>query len=146
MARNYKIGLTGAVGPTVWLTDDGTEDGRRCRTAIPNIAALFEPVSGNTTVAAGGSPFTEKPLTNGGGRQFEIQIPNCPTARYDELRTLIDAAVANDTAITIELTGEPGTAEVDASPNYSPIPLDFDSQQNTDNMRAVVVRFMTIPN
>jgi hypothetical protein len=144
MARSFKISITDGL-TTVWLTSDGLEDGRPCRTQIAGVAALYEPVSGNTTVAAGGVPFTEKPLTNGGGKPFDILIPNCPTARYEALESLKNSLVAAGGLATIHLEGEPGTVDVDAIPRFDPIPLDFESQFNTDNMRGVLFRFTTAP-
>ena len=144
MARSFKISISDGL-TTVWLTSDGLEGGRPCRTQIPGIAGLYEDVSGNTTVAAGGVPFTEKPLTNGGGRDFDIIIPNCPTARYNDLDALKSALVDAAGLATLTFDGEPGTIEVVAIPRFDPIPLDFDSGFNTDNMRGVIFRFKTAP-
>jgi hypothetical protein len=129
MAKEYLISITGTVSGspvTVWLTDDGTNTGRRCRSSIPAAAALFSPASGNTTVAAGGSAFNEIPLTVGGGRPFEIQIPSFQTARYTAIKNLIDAIAVDESAtLTVTLTGETGAATATARPHFNPLPYDF---------------------
>lgn len=144
MARYFLISIQqGAT--TVWLTSDGTNTGRRCRAICPEIATLFEPESGNTTVAAGGSPFTESPLSAEGGRPFEIQIPFCPTARFDELVSLKDAAgPAGEYTIEFD-DGEPGSKTVTAIAFYNPVPIGFSPQFSPDYVRDVVLRFITTP-
>jgi hypothetical protein len=143
MAKYYLISIEqGAT--TVWLTSDGTNTGRRCRTVIPQMAAILEPESGNTTVAAGGSPFTESPLSAEGGRPFEIQIPNCPKARYDALVALKDAAgPAGEYTIAFD-DGTPGDKTVTAIAHYNPQPIGFDAW-GTDVVRGVQLRFITTP-
>lgn len=142
MAREYLVSITrGAT--TVWLTSDGTGSGRRCKTNIPAADQLFEDVSGNTTVASGGSPFTENPDANGGGREFDIEIPGCPTARLTELQNLHDAAgPAGEFEITI--VGEPGSVTVSAIGNYKPTPIGF-GRFTTGNMKNVIARYITTP-
>ena len=144
MARNFLINLSHG-STNLYLTDTGLAGGRRCRTETPGVAALFEPQSGNTSIAAGGYPFTEFPASAGGGRAFEIQIKNCPTSRFEDLRDLIDDLISDDAAAVVTFTGEPGSAIVNASPNFNPIPLEFDGFSN-NNIRNVTVRFITSPN
>jgi hypothetical protein len=141
MAREYLISITYG-GSTVWLTSDGLNTGRRCRTETPGVDSLFETESGNTTVAAGGSPFTEKPLTAGKGRPFEIHIPSCPTARFTALVTLKDAAVAASGAATVTFAGEPGSKTVSAVFNFAPTPVSF-GRFRTGTIKDVVLRFIT---
>lgn len=146
MARDFLFSIT-YDGDTIWLTSDGTETGRRCRTEPTNIDRLFEDASGNTTVAAGGSPFTESPLDgNGGGRDFEINIPNCPTARFDDLVAMKDdAGTAGEVTVTID--GEPGSKTVTAIYHWNPIPIGFDPRFSTaaSYVRNVRLRFITTP-
>ncbi len=143
MPRNYLISIQqGAT--TVWLTSDGTNTGRRCRTTVDNLAALLEPESGNTTVAAGGSPFTEQPLSDEGGRPFEIQIANCPPARYDALVALKNAAGPGG-EYTIDFDdGTPGDKTVTAIAHYNPVPIGFQGF-GTNVVKSVALRFITTP-
>lgn len=144
MARHFLIKIT--QGATeIYLTSDGTENGRRCRTDVPNVDTLFDSESGNTTVAAGGSPFTESPLSAEGGRPFEIQIPFCPTARFDDLVSQKDAAGTGG-EYTIEFSGgEPGDKTVTAIQHYNPVPIGFGSRFSPGYVRDVVLRFITTP-
>ncbi len=143
MSKYYLISIVqGAT--TVWLTSDGLNTGRRCRTLIPQMAALIEPESGNTTVAAGGSPFTETPLSEGGGRPFEINIPNCPPARYTALRNLFTAAgPAGEFTIDFD-DGTPGDVTVTGIQHYNPEPIGFE-EWGTTVVRNVKLRFITTP-
>lgn len=143
MARNYLISIQqGAT--TVWLTSNGTNTGRPCRTRIPQIADLLEAISGNTTVADDGSPFTEQPLSSGGGRPFEIQIPNCPPARYSALIALKDAAGAAGEYTIAFASGTPGNVTVTAIAHWNPTPIGFDGF-GTNVVKNVALRFITMP-
>lgn len=145
MAKRFLYSIT-FDGDTVWLTSDGTEDGRRCKTEPTAIDHLFDDISGNTTVAAGGSPFTESPLNNGGGKAFEINVVNCPTARYNELIAIRDAA-GKTGELTITIEGEPGSKTVTAVWHWNPIPIGFDPEFSTAAayLRNVRLRFITTP-
>lgn len=142
MAREYLVSIQFGL-TTVWLTSDGTGSGRRCKTEIPAADQLFEDESGNTTVAAGGSPFTELSDSAGGGRPIEIAIPNCPTDRLSDLQDLHAAAgAAGELEITI--AGEPGSVTVSAIQHYNPVPIGF-GRFTAGNMKNVVLRYITTP-
>lgn len=143
MARNFLIGIT-FDGDTIYLTDDGTNTGRRCRTQVANVDTLFESGSGNTTVASNGSAFTEQPLNGGGGRPFEIFIPNCPTDRYEDLRAMFtDAGATGEFSVSVD--GEQGTATVPAIQHWNPVPIGFEGPFSSAaaNIKGVRLRFIT---
>lgn len=145
MSRFYLIHLTGtgsAGAVSIYLTSDGLIGGRRCKTTIDGAAALLNPQSGNTTVAASGSPFTEKPLIAGRGRPFAIKIDWIPTARYLTLKDLIDNSATNNLDITITAAGEPGSINVNAIPNFAPGPYDLESFRD-DTIKGLELRFIT---
>lgn len=145
MARFYLLHITGT-GPSgavsIYLTDDGTSTGRPCKNTIENLQSLLTPISGNTTVADDGSPFTEKPLTSGKGRPFVIVIPWSRTAVYTSIKTLIDYCVAQGTAVRVVGTNGPAGFDVDASPNFAPVPLGFDSF-NIDSVKGTRLALIT---
>lgn len=144
MARDYKISITFG-GDTVWLTGDGLETGTPCKTEIPGVADLYEAISGNTTPAAGGEPFTESPLDNGGNRPFEIQFVrgSVPTARFNELIALKDAAgPAGECTITID--GLPGAISITALHHWNPVPISW-GRFSGDRLRGLVLRYITTP-
>lgn len=146
MSRFYQIAIIGTDGGgahTYYLTSNGLVGGRACKTHIPEAADLLTPHSGNTTVAADGTPFTEKPLTAGKGRAFQIQIDWLPTAVYSNLKTLIDYCVEHDTALRVTASGEPGSIDVDVSPNFAPVPID--PAGFTDSyIKGLTLRFITV--
>lgn len=145
MSRFYLIHLTGtgsAGAVSIYLTSDGLIGGRRCKTRIPNANQLLNPHSGNTTVAASGSPFTEKPLNAGKGRPFAIQIDWILTPRYLALKDLIDNSTANNIDIRITAVGEPGSIDVNATPNFAPDPYDLESFRD-DTIKGLELRFIT---
>lgn len=145
MAKHFLFSIAYGL-TTVWLTSDGTSGGRRCKTEPTGIDQLFEDISGNTTVAAGGSPFTESPLDNGGGKAFEINIPNCPTARLTALQALKTAA-GKTGVLTVTINGEPGSKTVTGVFHWNPIPIGFDPQFTTTAhyVRNVRLRIITTP-
>lgn len=144
MARDYLISIT-FDGDTVWLTGDGLETGSPCHTEVPGIADLYEAISGNTTPAAGGDPFTESPLDNGGNRPFEIHFVrgSVPTARFDELVALKDVAgPAGECTITI--VGEVGSKTVTAVHHWNPVPISW-GRFSSGRIRGLVLRYITTP-
>jgi hypothetical protein len=150
MAKEYLISITGnvaSVPTTVWLTRDGTNTGARCRTDVPNADALFAANSGNTTVASGGVPWTERPLANGGGRPIEIHFRGTLAASglFASLKALIADADANDGEFTITFAGDPGSVTVLAAINYAPVPFSWGKFAG-GRIKDVVARFITKPN
>lgn len=145
MARFYKLRIQGT-GPSgavsIYLTDDGTANGRPCKTTIENLAALLTPQSGNTTVASDGTPFTEKPLTAGKGRPFAIVAAWTRTTVFSSVKTLIDHCAAQGTNVRITGTLGPSEFDVDAVPNFDPIPIDFEGF-NADAVKGLRLRFVT---
>jgi hypothetical protein len=129
MSKYYLINIagTGSGGAvSLWLTSDGTETGRPCKTVVNGIAGLLSPESGTTTVASDGTPYTEKPLTAGKGRPFELDSAFVPSDLYDDLKALIDYVVEQGTAIDIAGTGTAGDFDVSAIPNFVPVPIEFE--------------------
>jgi hypothetical protein len=151
MAKEWLISITGnvaSVATTVWLTKDGTNTGARCRTETPELDSLFAPSSGNTTVAAGGSPWTEKPLANGGGRKAKISFQGTVAASglYSDLKELFDDADANNGSFTVTFANDMGSISVLADPDYDPVPIGFNPRSVGGRIRGLVLRLITKPN
>jgi hypothetical protein len=146
MARNYLINLQGVVSASpvsLWLTSDGTDDGRPCRTKIPGVALLLAAATATGTIGDDGIPFNEYPVTAGGGRAFDILIPSLPTARWTEIKNLIDAMQIDKSEGTfIGTNGEPGAFDVNWIPRPDPIPLDCDGF-SIGYVRNVIIRGIT---
>lgn len=147
MSKYYEIEIagTGSGGAVdIFLTSTGAAGGRPCKNTIPNpgLAGLLTPNSGNTTVASDGTPFTEKPLTAGKGRPFEIETAFCNTDVYDDLKDLIDYCVEHSTLIQVTGTGEPGDFDVACSPNFGEgYPIDFEGF-GEDVIKGLKMRFI----
>lgn len=145
MSRYFVVHIsgTGSGGPVdIYLTDDGSSGGRPCRVDVPGAANLLTPASGNTTVASDGTAFTEKPLTAGKGRPFEVVAAWCTTSVYEDLKDLIDYVVEQETEITVEGSGEPGDFDVQAIPNFAPVPIEWEGF-TTDVIKGLRLRFIT---
>ena len=144
MSKYFLINISGT-GPSgavsYDLTSNGTNTGRPCKTEVVGVASLLSPESGTTTVASDGTPFTEKPLTAGKGRPFELNSAWVPTSVYEDLKELIDYVVDQGTDVAITGSGEPGDFDVQAIPNFAPIPIDFDGF-STDIIKGLKLRFI----
>lgn len=142
MSKYFAINLSGT-GPSgavsIYITHNGLVGGRTCKTELPEADLLITANPGNTTVGNSGNPFTEKPLVAGQGIPFTLRIPNCPSALYTQLRTLIDYVDLHEAEIRMTATGVPGNIDVDFSPNHAPVPIGFDSF-STGNVKGVQIR------
>lgn len=149
MAREYLISITGnvaSVPTTVWLTKDGTNTGPRCKTEIPGIDQLFATNSGNTTVAAGGNTWTEKPLAAGGGRPVEIHFLGTISAAglFADLKALFDDADTNNGVFTVTIAGDPGSISIVTAPFWNPVPFGF-GRFSGGRIRDVFARMISQP-
>lgn len=122
MARNYKLKLSGIVAASpvvIWFTIDGSENGRVCRSRIPDLDNILAFTTATQTIGNAGNPFNEKPLTDGGGRPFDINFENVPVDRWDDLSELIAAAMADESELNFVGTGaETADFDIDFIPRY----------------------------
>lgn len=145
--KTFLISIAGLVEGdpvTIWLTSDGTETGRPCKTAFQNADGLLAPRIGTTSVSNAGTAWNEYPLNDtNGGRGFNIQIANMKTPVFDDLKELIDALIADPLGtVTVTATGEPGDIDAVAIPWFNPVPLRFGAF-STGFVKNVEIALMT---
>lgn len=142
--RNYKFSISDG-SETVWFTRDGTESGSPCRSTPEGIAELYEALSGNTSPAAGGDPFTEHPLDSGGNRPFVLRFPGYPRPRFAELQTFkAGTTSATELTLTIDAGDDIGQKTVTFIWHYNPVPVTW-GRFSTINVKDLQIRGITTP-
>ncbi len=110
MSRFYRIQID-----SIHLTSDGTNSGTPCKLQIPGLEDLLTPVTGISEPSASGIPqFQTFPWTT--GKQFEIVIQTILEDVWNDLKTLLNTALENNTPFTVSGTGDVGNFVVSAMP------------------------------
>lgn len=107
---------------SVVLSSDGTADGIRCKLDVEGIERLLRTVTGVSIPAAGGTRVNQVvPWT--AGKPFAIRISVLGADEWNDLKTLMDNSILNDTTFTVAGTGTPGnfsvTAQADVENPYA---------------------------
>src|SRR5687767_7160949 len=98
---------------SVHLSSDGTADGNRCKLEVEGIERLLRTVTGVSIPSAGGTRVNQVvPWT--AGKPFAVRISVIGSDEWNDLKTLMDESIEDDTTFTVTGTGTPGNFSVTA--------------------------------
>lgn len=105
MARFYTV----KIGPTLYLTSDGTSTGLPVKLTVTGWDKILNPVAGNSVRANTGKAIRQS-IVRPVGEPVIISVESWITKTlWDSLVALIDDANENDTTLTIIATGQTGS-------------------------------------
>ena len=110
MADENKIRLG-----SIWLTQDGTENGAACVSTVAGLSNLKMKWWGNAVRNARGN--AEMNLVAVAGVDLTISIPSLPMEKVDQIVELFDGALDADETFEFEVDGDGGNYELAAEPN-----------------------------
>lgn len=105
---------------TVFLTSDGTDTGRKCRTVVTGIEALLAGFRGATQTAIDGTPYLQVTANNYKGIRFSINVNVTPDTELQALMTQINTALSGGNAIQVTIDGSRGTYDLQCLPDLTP--------------------------
>lgn len=136
MARFYEIQID-----SIYLTDTGADDGVPCKLQISNLEDLLVSVAGIAIPTASGSVVTQN-VEWTSGKQFDIRIETLMKDVYDDLKTLINDALDDDTDFEIVGAGDSGDFSVTVKP-FPQKPYSAASFIN-ERIKGVNLKFITV--
>lgn len=141
MANEYYLVKIGSI----WLTDDGTGIGRACLNKVEGLSQLFLAHVGSTAVPISGLPFNFILPNEGGGVDLITQPFAVKTSVLASLKSMIDTANTNGTAIQVQISDGPGAQNMDCDPLFrdGKPPLDFGANFYNADMYDVSIRLIT---
>lgn len=110
---------------TLYFTDTGLVGGKPCKIEVTGLDALSLASTGAIAIAADGMPYAFV-ASNAEGQGVPIRIApeQLTTALFASLKTIINAAIAGSTTLTVIITGDTGTFNLECLPAL-PKPLEF---------------------
>lgn len=104
MAWYYSI----KIGPTLYLSEDGTSGSLLCRTKVVGWENMINPVTGNSVRANTGKPIRQT-ILRPAGDQVEIQVETWMTkAVWDAVLAIINNCNTNAVNTTVAAVGDTG--------------------------------------
>lgn len=136
MARFYEIQID-----SIYLTSDGTSAGDKCKLEVSNLEDLLVSVAGVAIPTASGRVVTQT-VEWTKGKTFEIRINTLAADVWDDLKTLINDALDDDSDFEIIGTGDTGNFTVTVKP-FPNKPFSATSFIN-NRIRGATLRFVTV--
>lgn len=133
--RFYRIQLN-----NIYLTDDATSAGVPCKLSVTGAAAVAQTRTGQTTIAADGTPVNQT-FAAAAGKVLEIKVETLTAAVWADIILLFNDALSNSATINIVGTGEIGNFDVSVLPL---LPKPFEASEFTNGrIKNAVFRFVT---
>jgi len=126
---------------SVYLTDSGLIGGTPCRTEVSGLDALQFTQTGTNTIAADGTVHQFKIDNLGKGLLLEIRPFAIMKDVFDDINTVIQDALTNDTIINITISGDTGDFDFDCIP-FLPKPVEFPGDFFSEQINGVIYRFL----
>ncbi len=125
----------------VALTKDGTNAGRNCLLTVAGADALLQTKTGNVFQALDGTPYAQLSAFTK-GKTLEIQVEILMQSVWQDVVALINNALANQSALNINGTGDLGDFDVNAIPL---VPKPYEARDFIDGrIIQPKFRFITI--
>lgn len=109
---------------TIYLTNDGTQTGKECKTSVTGLNLLKTTKIGNIQYAADGTPHANLIEVGQKGVPIEITVDWLAKTVFDNINTTINDALNNMTTINVIITGDTGTFNVNVIPGLAE-PIDW---------------------
>jgi hypothetical protein len=119
MARFNKVQLD-----AIYLTDDESGTGLRCKSEVTGLDELFSAYTGATQIAISGKPFNFTRENDGAGVLIVVKPFVVSTDLRDDLKTLVDGALAADITFQTVFTGDNGIFDLNCKPRLNK-PIEF---------------------
>jgi hypothetical protein len=123
---------------TVYLTNDGLETGRHCRTTITGLDALIIGYTGVIHRAIDNTPYAQVTNNIGVGQDIQILIYRLTAAVYASLQTVINGAFSAAETINVVIDGDGGTFDLECMPGL-PKPLTWAGDMGLGRLHEVGV-------
>jgi hypothetical protein len=133
---------------TIWLTEDGTNTGRRYKTRIPNLARLIPVKIGQKIVAIDGTPHMNsiRPNTKNIVLGIELLV-DIDKARFDQIVTAINTALNTNSSMALNISGHTGNFALTAKPSIPDaiaFPSEFSGDTGSEHIKGTVFTFYTV--
>jgi hypothetical protein len=136
MARFYAVQID-----SIYLTSDGTSAGDKCKLEIPGVEDLLMSVAGSAIATASGRVVMQT-VEWTKGKVFDIRVETLMKDVWEDLKTLINDALDDDSDFEITGTGDIGNFTVTVKP-FPQKPFSAASFIN-ERIKAVNLRFITV--
>ena len=126
---------------SVYLTNDGTATGDRCRSTVTGLDGLLLDRTGNVFVSLTGKPFVQTIDNRSSGEVISIQLEQVGQSVFQSIVSNLNTAASGSSSIDVRISGDLGDFSINALPNY-PQPLVVSGEFIEQRIRSVTINLI----
>lgn len=125
---------------SIFLTDDGSEDGKPCKTHVTGIGIISLDKVGTTRPQASGRPRTQ--LAQPKNIPISISVDYIHKDVHSDILEQLQDSLNDDTDFVLNISGDTGTFELTAIPDF-PNHTNLTGDFSTNILKSVTYNFRT---
>lgn len=126
---------------SIYFTDDGLVTGIPCRIEVDGLDGLLISKTGSVATAADGTPYAFIVDNGGQGAAIRLRPLVITDTVLASIQSALDAAASGNTTVSLDVTGDLGTFNLECIPAY-PKPIEGGTRFSNGRIYEVVINLI----